>query len=77
MTLKELSAEYRAQAEVLHQRIKQINQWEREASCETEKMHLRDRRRILTAMYRDTRDIAVLTEHYYERSRCRNAKYIL
>ena len=50
---------------------------EREASCETEKMHLRDRRRILTAMWRETRDIAVLTEHYYERSRCRNAKYIL
>ena len=77
MTLQELSAEYREQAEVLHQRIALLRRMEREASCETEKMHLRDRRRILTAMWRETRDIAVLTEHYYERSRCRNAKYIL
>ena len=77
MTLYELSAQYRAQAELIHERLRRERKLEAETEDETERSRLRDRIRILSAMWRDTRDIAVLTEYYYERSRGRNAKYIL
>lgn len=77
MTLYELSMEYRTQADVLRGRIHQLKTLEAAAQDDTERMLLHDRVRILTSMWRDTRDVAVLTEHYYERSRSRNAKYIL
>ena len=77
MTLNELSAQYRAQAELIHERLRRERMMENETEDETERSRIRDRIRILSAMWRDTRDIAVLTEYYYERSRGRNAKYIL
>ena len=77
MTLQELSTQYAAQAEVLHERLRQLRQQEADAPTEFDRIRIHDRVRILSAMWRDTRDIAVLTGHYYERSRSRNAKYIL
>ena len=77
MTLYELSAEYRAQAERIHERLRQVRKLELQTEDEIERGRLRDRVRILSGMWRDTRDVAVLTEYYYERSRARNAKYIL
>ena len=77
MTLYELSAQYRAQAELIHERLCLERKLETETEDEAERSRLHDRIRILSAMWRDTRDIAVLTEYYYERSRGRNAKYIL
>ena len=77
MTLYELSAQYRAQAELIHERLRQVIRMETETEDEAEQSRIRDRIRILSAMWRDTRDVAVLTEYYYERSRGRNAKYIL
>lgn len=77
MTLHELSIEYSQQADILHAYLLQLRQQEATAPSETERMRIHDRVRILSAMWRDTRDIAVLTEHYYERGRCRNAKYII
>ena len=38
---------------------------------------LRDRIRMLSAMLREARELAVLTEHYYDRGYRRNAKYTL
>ena len=77
MTLHELSMEYSAQSEALHACLLQLRQQEATAPCESERIRIHDRVRILSSMWRDTRDIATLTEHYYERNRCRNAKYIL
>ena len=76
MTLYELSIEYHAQAEVLRQRILQLKHLEANADEEEARL-LHDRIRILSSMWRDTRDIAVLTEHYYERRYRRNARYII
>ena len=69
--------EYSTQAELLHAHLLLLRQQEAAAPSERERIRIHDRVRILSAMWRDTRDIAVLTEHYYERGRCRNAKYIL
>ena len=38
---------------------------------------LEDRIRMLRMMWREARDLAVLTERYYERGYRRNAKYTL
>lgn len=77
MTLFELSREYSAQALLLHDRLRLLRQQEASAPSERDRIRIHDQVRILSAMWRDTRDIAVLTEHYYERSHCRNANYIL
>lgn len=76
MTLYELSLEYQAQADVLRGRILRLRQLEDGADEETARL-LRDRIRVLSSMWRDTRDVAVHTQHYYERSHRRNARYIL
>ena len=77
MTLYELSVQYREQAELIHERLSLVRKLEAETEEENELGRLHDRLRILSSMWRDTRDMAVLTECYYERSRGRNAKYIL
>ena len=77
MTLYELSMEYQAQADTLHTRILQLRQWEAGAGDEAARLALHDRLRVLTSMWRDTREVAAHTRHYYERSRCRNASFIL
>ena len=38
---------------------------------------LDDRIRMLTAMWREARDLAVLTDRYYERGYRRNVRYTL
>lgn len=77
MTLLELSEQYRAEAAVLRERIRLLEEEARRTSDEGERLSLQSRVRILNAMWRDTHDIAVLTEHYYERNHYRNAKYII
>lgn len=77
MTLQELSMEYAAQAELLHDRLALLRRQEVNAATEYDRIRIHDRVRILSAMWRDTRDIAALTAHYYERSHSRNANYIL
>lgn len=77
MTLYELSMEYRAQAELLHERLRLVRRLEAESEDEWERSVLRDRIRILSGMWRDTREVAALTGTYYERSCGRNAKYII
>jgi len=78
MTLKELSREYRAQADALRQRILYLREWrEAYARDESERRLLDERICTLTIMWRETRDLAVLTERYYERGYRRNAKYTI
>ena len=77
MTLWELSRQYGAAADALRERISLLKKQAEEADSEAQRQSLLNRVRILNSMWRDTHEIAVLTEHYYERNYCRNAKYIL
>ncbi len=77
MTLKQLSVQYRLQADVLHERIGQLSRLRREAPEGTDRALLDDRIRILSAMWREARDLAILTDRYYERGYRRNARYTL
>lgn len=75
MKLKELALSYRESAQWLAGRIRQLKGELEQTEDPLERSSLRGRIEILWAMYRETRDIAVVCERYYERGYCRNAKY--
>lgn len=75
MTLKELSLEYRAHAKALDSRIKQLEAALEQSSDPREVCLLQDRIHMLSTMLREARDLAVLTERYYDRGYRRNVKY--
>lgn len=77
MTLLELSVEYRAQAGRLRHRIKELESVRQEQKDSAIKGSLDYRIRILSDLWREARDLAVLTERYYERGYRRNARYTL
>ena len=74
MTLVELSVEYRTSAAALQARSGQLEQ---QGADMGEQLLLADRIRILRGILRETRELAVLCERYYERGYRRNAKYTL
>ena len=77
MTLREMSRDYRAAAESLRSHLKQLRLRYRQERDPEEawrlKMQIARHTEILTQM----NELAELTEHYYERSYRRNAKYCL
>jgi len=73
MTLTQLSASYRHEEEVLRCRIRQVR--ELSAPSRQEAVVKQDRLRVLEAMRRDVRDVAVLCERYYDRGHRRNCRY--
>ena len=75
MKLKELAVSYRDSACRLAQRIGQLKRELAVTQDPTERCLLRSRIESLRTMYRETRDIAVVCERYYERGYCRDAKY--
>ncbi len=77
MKLKEMSVEYRFQAERLRGRIGELTLAREEAAPGADLCQLDDRIRMLTAMWREARDLAVLTDRYYERGYRRNVRYTL
>ena len=77
MTLVELSVEYRTSAAALQARIAQLEQQGQQEADMGEQLLLADRIRILRGILRETRELAVLCERYYERGYRRNAKYTL
>lgn len=77
MTLKEIGREYRAQAQVLRERIRSLEQARAESEDKRERERLRGRISLLSAIWRETRDQAVLLERYYERGYRRNGRYTL
>ena len=77
MTLRELSAEYYTGVAALQERVRLLEQRRGAAEDPGEALLLADRIRILRAMLRETREVAVMCEHYYERGYCRNAKYTI
>jgi len=76
MTLHELSTQYRRSAAAIRERIEELEArypW----STPDESQVLDARIRVLASMWRQTRDIAVLCEHYYERGYRRNGRYTI
>lgn len=73
MTLLELSVEYREHARMLDLRICQLER----TRNEKQRLVLEHRIHMLSTMLREARELAVLTERYYERGYRRNAKYTL
>ena len=77
MTLAQLSVEYRAHACALDLRIRQLEHRLEQAEGADERCRLQDRIRMLSTMLREARELAVLTERYYDRGYRRNAKYTI
>ena len=77
MTLLELSVEYRDHARALDFRICQLQAVLERPENEDQRLMLNERIHMLSTMLREARELAVLTERYYERGYRRNAKYTL
>lgn len=75
MTLAELAVSYRAAADALRHRIQLVE--ELPAPTEAQRVEKEDRLRILNAMRRDVRDVAVICERYYEPGYRRNERYTI
>lgn len=75
MTLKELSGTYREAALLLERRIKSLQLAAARSDDPDEIWRLRRRVAELKPMLLQTRELAELTEHYYDRGYWRSEKY--
>lgn len=76
MTLLEIAAQYRIQEERLRVRILELRTLCK--SCpQQQRLSLNKRINDLTALRRETRELATLLEHYYERGYNKRGKYTL
>lgn len=73
--LRELAPGYRAAAEALRLRIQLVE--ELPARGEAQRTAKRERLRMLQAMRRDAREVAVICERYYDRGYRRNERYVM
>ena len=77
MTLRELSGGYRAAAQPIRARLRELR-IEMKTERDAERVFwLKRRTAVLTEMLRQMNELAELTEHYYERGYYRNEKYRL
>ena len=77
MTLQEMGAAYRDQARVLEKRIRELEAARAGTEEKKEQDRLAGRISLLQTICRETRDLAVLLERYYERGYRRNERYTL
>ena len=77
MTLKQMSREYEASAQLLRKRLKELRQAAAVTDDPEELWHLKRRIAELTPMLTQMNELAELTARYYERGYYRNAKYTL
>lgn len=77
MTLLEMSAAYRDNAAAIHGRIVELRTLERAQEDPEAAFRLRRRIDELTPLWREARELAALTEHYYDRSYHKHEKYTL
>ena len=75
MTLREMSADYEAAAQLLRERLRQLRQQLKSAREEEEIFWLKRRMTVLSKMLQQTNELAELTAHYYERGFWRDEKY--
>ena len=77
MTLRELSYEYKAHADALSLRMKQLRLAARETE-DPERRHRLERRILeLRPQVQEARELAVLTRNNYDRRYHKNGKYTL
>ena len=76
MTLLRMAASYRHSGELIRLRILAPRE-EAKAAGGDERGQLEQRIRDLTALYRDTREIALVLERYYDRRYHKNERYTL
>ena len=77
MTLQELSPQYRAAARAISERIAQLQRQRRESDDPEEAEHLKRRILDLRPLLHQTRQLAELTQRYYERGYHRNEQFTL
>ena len=77
MTLLEMSALYAESAAALRRRIGELRQAARELKDEEDRRLLRRRITELTPLLQETRELAALTAHDYDRSYHRHERYTL
>lgn len=77
MTLKEISKTYRAAAQPIRERLRQLRAARQSADDRETRFRLDRRIAALRVMLTQLNELAELTEHYYERSHYRNEKYRL
>ena len=77
MTLLEMSASYRDSAAAIHGRIVELRILERAQEDPEGSPGLRRRIDELTPLWREARELAALTAHYYDRSYHKHEKYAL
>lgn len=77
MTLQEMSREYAASAQLLSAHLRVLRAKLRQSTDSEESWRLRQRIAVLSGVLTQTRELAQLTAHYYERGFWRNEKYTL
>ncbi len=77
MTLVELSEHYRVDAVALSRRIRELNECIRAEEDTQEVQRLRRRIAELRPILQQSRELAELTQHYYDRSYHKHEKYTL
>ncbi len=77
MTLLEMSVVYRNSAEAIHGRIVELRSLEQVQTDPEEAFRVRRRIDELTPLWREARELAALTAHYYDRSYHRYERYTL
>ena len=75
MTLTQIGMEYRASAEPLRRRLKELRAALKTARDPEEIWHLKRRIAELTPILTQMNELADLTAHYYDRGYWRNEKY--
>ena len=77
MTLREMSAEYRASAARLSQLLRKLRAEQRRCRDAALRVSLQHRIHVLTVVLTQTKELAELTERYYERGYWHNERYTL
>lgn len=77
MTLLEMSLAYQASAAAIHGRIVELRVLARAQTDPEEAFRLRRRIDELMPLWREARELAALTAHYYDRSYHKHEKYTL
>ena len=77
MTLKEMSGAYQDQADILRERIRSLRETRHREENWEERFRLGRRISALEDMCRETRELAVLLERYYDREYRPSGKYTI
>lgn len=77
MTIKELAAQYRAAAQPIRQRLKELRLAKKQTNDREELFRIERRMAALSAMLTQLNELSDLMEHYYDRGYYRNEKYRL